>query len=246
MIVALLTLIVAMLTGVHRSPFVFPDLQKRVRKYVKEPDRKKPVLEILKTQVAARKRLDKRVKQYKTMLRQLAGDRETTREELTAVFQGLLADYRQTQTQFIDARLAVVGILTAEEFEQCIDRDHGPSDKAWREVGKALDTHLVKLKASAKAIEDPASRKRVLVAIEAFVQNLGELLHALAERNYHDEEVLASYDATREALIASHESINVQRKGLYGAFIDLHQGLATATTDRQWKAAARELRALAK
>ena len=80
MIVALLSLIVAMLTGGHRSPSAIRDLQKRVRKYVKEPDRKKQVLEILKTQVAARKRLNKRVKQYQTMLRQLAGDRETTRE----------------------------------------------------------------------------------------------------------------------------------------------------------------------
>jgi len=245
MIVALLTLIVAILTGGHRSPSAIRDMQKRVRKYVKEPDRKKSVIEILKTQVAARKRLDKRIKQYQTMLRQLAGDRETTREELTAVFQGLLADYRQTQTQFIDARLAVVGILTAEEFEQCIGRDREPSDKAWRKTSKALDAHLVKLKASAKAIEDAASRKRVLAAVEAFEQDLGGLLHALAERSHHDEGALASYDATREALIASQESINAQRKRLYRAFIDLHQDLATATTDRQWKAAARELKALA-
>jgi len=244
MIVAMLSLIVAMLTGGHRSPSAIRDLQKRVRKYVKEPDRKKPVLEILKTQVAARKRLDKRVKQYQTMLRQLAGDRETTREELTAVFQGLLLDYRQAQTQFIDARLAVVGILPAEEFEQCIDRDHEPTDKAWRKTGKKLDTHLVKLKTSAKAIEDAASRKRVLAAVETFEQDLTGLLHALAERSQHDEEALASYSATREALIASQESINEQRKRLYGAFIDLHQDLATATTDRQWKAAARELKAL--
>jgi len=102
----------------------------------------------------------------------------------------------------------------------------------------------VKLKTSAKAIEDAASRKRVLAAVETFEQDLTGLLHALAERSQHDEEALASYSATREALIASQESINEQRKRLYGAFIDLHQDLATATTDRQWKAAARELKAL--
>lgn len=244
MIVALLSLIVAMLTGGHRSPSAIRDLQKRVRKYVKEPDRKKPVLEILKSQASARKRLDQRVKHYRTLLGQLAGDRETTREELTAVFQGLFEYHRQTESRFIDARLAVAGELTAEEFEQCTDRDHGPSEKAWRKTGKELDSHLVKLRSGSKAIEDAASRKRVLAAIGVFEQDLEGLFHGLAEEDHQQEEALARYDATREELIAGQEAIDVQRKQLYRAFIDLQQGLATATTDKQWKAASRELKAL--
>lgn len=245
LIATLLAAIVTLLTGGHKSPFITPDLQKKIRKNVKDSDRRARVLAILKTLIAARKRLDDRGKLYKKMLAPLVADRETTREEFTTLFEGLLGDYRQTEERFIDGRLAVLGILSAAEFEACIDRDRRPSDKAWKKLTKSLHTHLAALaKASKKAIDDPSSRGDVLSAIQEFEQDLVGLLKGLVETNYHDDEVLGRYDASREELIANREPVNAMRARLWYAFVDLHQSLAKATTNKQWKAAAKALKAL--
>ena len=61
-----------------------------------------------------------------------------------------------------------------------------------------------------------------------------------------DHEALGRYDATKKELKAIADEYNDYRKNVYVSFIDLHQTLAEATTDKQWKAASKALKALLK
>ncbi len=244
---ALISAIVFFLRGGHKSLFITPDLGKKVKKNVGDAERKKKALEIIKSMNALQGRLDKRIKSFKSMLSSLVSDRDITRAEFTDIFKGLLSDYAQTQKKLVDGRMNILSNVTPEEFERIIDRNKKPSDKSWEKAKKGLKKHLDALiKASGKAIKEPNAKKLVIASIELFQKDFEEVITAHEKINFQDHEEFGRYDASKEELLTTLSALNKLRKKLYIAFIDLHQSLAKATSDKQWKAATKALNALLK
>ena len=245
--ITLLTFIFTLLTGGHKSPFITPKLSKRVKKNVKDATKKKKVLAVIKDTNASQSRFDNRLKSYKKMLASLVGDKGMTKKEFADIFEGLLSDHKQLQKRIIDARLTMLNDLTPEEFETCIDKDYQPSKKAFAKTTKKLSEHFDHLVTAArKAIDESSAQKEVIAAINVFKKSSVSLIEAMSKMDVRDYEAIGRYDATRKDLLEITEANNDLRINLYEAFIDLHQNLAKATTDKQWKAAAKVLKTLLK
>ncbi len=243
----LLSLIYVLLTGGHRSPFITPKLSKRVKKNVKDATKKKKVLAVIKDTNAAQARFDNRLKSYHKMLSSLVGDKGMTKREFADIFKGLLSDHSQLQKQIIDARIIMLNDLTPEEFDTCVDKDYQPSKKAFAKTTKKLSAHLDHLVTAAKkAIEEQSAQKEVIASINAFRKSSAALVEAMSKMDVRDYEAIGRYEATRKDLLEITEANNELRINLYKAFIDLHQNLAKATSDKQWKAATKALNALLK
>lgn len=245
--ITLLTLIFTFLTGGHKSPFITPKLSKRVKKNVKDATKKKKVLAVIKDTNAAQARFDNRLKSYKKMLSSLVGDKGMTKREFADIFEGLLSDHRQLQKLIIEARFTMLKDLTVEEFDACVDKDYQPTKKSFEKAIKQLGGHLDKIvEATKKAITDETIQESVITAINTFRKNSTELTEAMSQLDVKDHEAIGRYNATYEELLEVTESINAIRIGFYKSFIDLHQNMAKATTNKQWKAAAKVLKSLLK
>lgn len=243
----LISIIASLVIGGHKSPFFTPNLAKRIKKFMKNLEKRTDVLAVIKATNTAQDRFLKRVKSYKKMIASLANDKETTSQEFSDLFKGLLLDDQQMQKKVIDARFLMISEVTAAEFDSIVDKDYVPSAKSFEKINKSLEGHIQKmLKAAEKSIDDQVAMDGLKKAINEFQISSKALRKSMEHMDVKDNEALGRYDATPEELQKIADSNLRLRTDFYSGFINLHQSLASSTSEKQWKAASKALKELIK
>lgn len=116
MLIATATLIITLLAGgVPDSFFTIPEIKKEIKAQVKDKDKQKEILSIMKES-------DKRISDFNKKINKslesenLYKNRDVTKEQLIAFHNNLINERKVLQKEIIDARMKVIGLMTEEEW----------------------------------------------------------------------------------------------------------------------------------
>ena len=69
-------------------------------------------------------------------------------------------------------------------------------------------------------------------------------IHTMATWNYRDNEILADYHATEDELIQTTKTLNLNRRQIYDAFVEVYIQLSKSLNDKEWVASAKIMKSL--
>ena len=95
--VLVITFIVAKYLNNSGGVFLIPDIKKRIKTTIQDPERAAAMLGAVSSAQLAGKRLDRRLTAYRKLLALLIEDRYAPRQELEAIFRALIHAQHQFQ-----------------------------------------------------------------------------------------------------------------------------------------------------
>ena len=250
-----ISIIMFIVTKVRGSlHFMIPDVKKRIKDLVSDPERLAAIQEAVETYEQAGEQLDKKQKGYNELLEIMIEKRGTSKAELTALFTAVLEALKTAQKFFIWENTFLVANLTPEEFSAL----HSPDAKktAQREDKRKDAMEVVKGDSqesldqirtlAAEIISDPGRQQTVLSAVQDYQDSLGHYFREYSKWSLRDNEVLTDYHSSESQMQELIDELNGSRVNMYTAFIELYLRLSDASSDDEWKAVAKGLKKTAK
>lgn len=250
--VLVITFIVAKYLNNSGGVFLIPDIKKRIKTTIQDPERAAAMLGAVSSAQLAGKRLDRRLTAYRKLLALLIEDRYAPRQELEAIFRALIHAQHQFQRELIEGRLVFVNYMTREEFSIFTDpssrktsNNQRASEKRLEKIRIETNMRLKGINTMALAIIDaPERRAKLASAVEDYRVKMDNLLGGLTEWNFRDNSVLKNFDASEAQLWEIFEKLNSLREACYAAFIELYFQLASLSSDDEWNTATKAMKSL--
>jgi len=250
--VLVITFIVAKYLNNSGGVFLIPDIKKRIKTTIQDPERAAAMLGAVSSAQLAGKRLDRRLTAYRKLLALLIEDRYAPRQELEAIFRALIHAQHQFQRELIEGRLVFVNYMTREEFSIFTDpssrktsNNQRASEKRLEKIRIETNMRLKGINTMALAIIDaPERRAKVASAVEDYRVKMDNLLGGLTEWNFRDNSVLKNFNASEAQLWEIFEKLNSLREACYAAFIELYFQLASLSSDDEWNTATKAMKSL--
>jgi hypothetical protein len=250
--VLVITFIVAKYLNNSRGVFLIPDIKKRIKTTIQDPESAAAMLGAVSSAQLAGKRLDRRLTAYRKLLALLIEDRYAPRQELEAIFRALMHAQHQFQRELIEGRLVFANYMTREEFSIFTDpssrktsNNQRASEKRLEKIRIETNMRLKGINTMALAIIDaPERRAKVASAVEDYRVKMDNLLGGLTEWNFRDNSVLKNFDASKAQLWEIFEKLNSLREACFAAFIELYFQLASLSSDDEWNTATKAMKSL--
>ena len=192
MLVATVTALIILFSGSYEI-FFAENVEKGIKEYVEEKDRRKELLDLTKQIKSRAKSYNKERKaQYKNF-KELYTNYNASEEELVSFFDAITEIQGDYQNDFIDLRIEVTDKIEEEEWDRIVEF----SGQAYR---KKLDKQAKKN----KKVKDPFAKTRKVIAeieneksqqsvgsqLDAFVENVSAFDKSLKEINVLEDELL--------------------------------------------------------
>ena len=238
--IALLTL----LFGGGLDYFFVEYIEKGVKEYVMEKDRKKEILADLKTSKKIIASYNKeREKKHKTF-KKINISRETTKEELTSFFSELLEEREEYQNKMVDARITVNKQIKGDEWDSImafskkslnkeIEKKQKKLDKN-KEKGKTFVPFVKTRKIITENIADKEKQQLLMSGLDKLINSIKELTSESSISNLYENKTLASKDATKDELINLSEKVNKMRQIIFNELINFHILVKQNTNATEW------------
>jgi len=226
MIVGIVAFISMLFFGGGGEVFYVDKLEKGIKKYVVEKERKKEILGDLKNTKTLFKDFEKeRDKDFKQFLN-LYGDMGTTREGLDSFFSELQQNRKDFQNTIIDQRLLIFAKIESLEWNQILESSETAAEKRIEKLkkkeGKGKEG-FVKTKAQIERSEISMDQKASLIEALEDIEGLAkDLESSLLSINSSHNSILADKDSGKEQLKQIIEEDDTQRKPLLKSLIDFH------------------------
>ena len=241
MIVGIVTLF-SMLFGVGGQVDIFflDNLDKGVKKYVVDKDRKKELQGILKDYTSTLKDFRKERKSKVKDLKEKNKDRSGTEEWFRDFFTGRIDEREELQAYWIEHRLELQEKIMPDEWALIIkmaeDEVAKLEAKEQKKARKQKDKDIFsKLETTInEQIADQGKRSEVMTALEQYEKKVDELGDNLKDINVTETDFLADQNATKEDMEKVARSINDLRKELYSSYSSFYLEVLENTTVEEW------------
>lgn len=240
MLVASLTLLIGMLLGgQNMSAFIVEDLPKEIKTNVKDKERQKEILTLVKAYEKDFKGVQKDLNKSKKHMKKLNLDRNASTDSIQGVLDEVTIAWQEVQAIGLKTRAEALEMLTEEEWEGVISKsleDYSKKelkkqDKAYQNFEKNFD----KLKASvAKDITDPERQEKIFATFDVFKVDMANYIMANKKKTLKDMEVFGDLNATEEQLQNELSSVDKARNQFFDGIVKLHNELAGSTSDDEW------------
>lgn len=243
MVVATLTLLAILFGGGALETFFIGDLNKGVKEYVLEEERKKEILADLKGSEELIKEFNKQRKSQFKEFKTLNISRETSSDDLVAYFDQMLTERGTYQSRFIDDRLAVTGKIKPGEWDAIISDSGQAEDKRKEKVQKKIDKAEAKgkepfgktRKAITLTVADAGKQQLLLGRLDAMIASFDKLAGDLAAININENDLLVRKDASRDEMMQFAEKMNGLRRAIFIHLVDFHMAVKENTDAIEWE-----------
>jgi len=250
-----ISIIMFIVTNVRGSlHFMIPDVKKRIKDLVSEPERLAAIQEAVETYEQAGDQLDKKQKAYNKLLETMIAKRGTSKAELTALFTGVLEALKTAQRFFIWGNNFLVANLTPEEFsalhspdaEKTAQQDDNRKDAVEKARKKSVES-LDKIRTlAAEIISDPGRQQTVFSAVQDYQDSLDHYFQEYNQWSMRDNQVFSDYHSSEAQMQELIDELNDSRVNMYVAFIELYLRLSDSCSEDEWKGAFKALEKTAK
>lgn len=240
MLIGLFTLISIFLFGGGNEYFLVDKLEKGVKEYVVDKERKKEITADLKDAAKHIKAYDKkRNNRFKDFL-QLNSNRETTEKELDTFFDQLMQERKEFQEYIINRRVEIVNKIKPDEWvlilEKSAETVKKRNEKLQKEIDKGkMDEPFTKTKAYiSDEITDKGKSKNLLTGLNEFIEYQNKAAEKIKSTNVSDSDLISKRDATVLELGELATKVNKLRSEGYQELINFHLFAKENTTDDEW------------
>ncbi|TRX63296.1 hypothetical protein [Carboxylicivirga sp. M1479] len=242
MLIGLITLIIMLLSGPEQV-FMIKGLQKEVRQHVDDKERKKEIIQIIKT---SRKTIEKETKNSERKAKDFYKDLKDYPCDFTMIKQHLdnhNAKEKELQSMLIENRLKLQELLTTEEWQLIIEPSIHPKPKMVRKKLKTdikmLSTAQKHFKNIEKILKEGDTNKEDLANINKLFQKFKDsniaMLHNIANNNFNSTKILRDQTCSRADINAFYNEQSKHRQAVRQSFIELIEVTQKAVTQKQWQ-----------
>ena len=239
MIPGLIALFSILFFGGPSEIFYVDKLEKGVKKYVIEKERKKEILADIKYTKTLFKDFEKeRKKEFKHFM-DLYTDKNTSAENFDTFFDNLQNGRIEFQDKIIDQRLLIFAKLKQEEWDQIVETSETVTEKRLAKIEKKEAKGKKELFAKTKAqiettITSTEIKTKLLNGLESVQNSTMELESFLLSVNSTQNKILADKNSGKEQLIEIIAEDNEFRKSLIESLVSFHKLAADHCSNQEW------------
>lgn len=242
MIVATIAMLTILFGGGVLETFFIEDMNKGVKEYVLEEDRKKVILADLKHSEKLIKDFNKQRESQFKEFKKLNTSRETNSDDLVTFFDQMLTERGQYQSRFIDDRIAVSEKIKPGEWDEIIKNSGHAAEKRKEKEQKRLDKAEAKgkepfektRKAITGTVADTGKRQLLFGRLDAMIGSFDKLAGDIAAINVNEDDLLVRKDASRDEMMQFAEKINGLRLAVFRHLVDMHMTVKENTDAVEW------------
>ncbi len=238
MIVGIVTFISILFFGGAAELFFVDDIEKGVKKYVQEKERKKDILSELKQAKKISKAFEKDRKSDYKRFKKLYADKTTTTKQLESFFEELQNSRTGYQNEIVEKRLHIYEKIKPEEWVQIISESQIKAEKRIAKINKKeakRDNYFAKTRSQITlGISNIELKTRLLNEIDQIENSIKSLEDYLLSVNTIKNEILADKDSDKKELMKIVIEENSIRAILVKELIDLHSAANEGCTDNEW------------
>ena len=200
--------------GANIEVFYLDKIEKGVKEYVVDKDRRKELEGMLKAYTVAAKDFSKKREKALKILKKKNLDRTTSKEWYDNFLEERLDEHKILQEQFIDQRLLLQQILTLEEWTQIVELASDEATKIEvKEKKKQTDSKNKSLfrdleKALNTKIADDHRRSVVADGLEGYEKSYDEISRTIDNIDVNHTGFLSDQNATKEEMMKFSSSLN--------------------------------------
>lgn len=235
MLVATITALIVLFSGGYEI-FFAENVEKGIKKYVLEKDRRKELLDMTKEIKKGAKTYNKDRKASYKDFEDLCTNYNTTEEELEVFFENLTETQMTYQDNFVDKRVQITEKITDEEWGNIVkiseEAYQKKLDKLAKKKPKDKDT-FKKTRKSIVGIADQKSRDAVAAQLNSFSENMSSFESSLKNVNVLENDLLVKKSNSKEELLTLYDEMNEIRQKAFKSLIDFHSRVKSSLHQEQ-------------
>ena len=245
MIIGTIALLTILFGGGVGEVFFVDKLEKGIKEFVLNKDRKKEILADLKTSKAFIKEFDKGRKSKMKDFDELNASYQTTSEELIVFFNELQDERVDFQDKIMDDRIAIANKITFDEWVLILDYSNIQTDiriaKEEEEADKAIEKGKVKepfiktREAIVETILDEEKQKFITDGLDDMIRTFNELGLEINTINVQNNDILTRKDASKEELKMMVDEMNVLRNLSFNQVLNFHMLVREHSTKTEFE-----------
>ncbi len=224
MIIATIAALTILFSGGYEIFFI-ENVEKGIKEYVIEKDRRSELLALTKEAKSLAKDYNKtrnsKYKDFKTLYTAFS----TSEDQLNAFFDDLTQIQGEFQQDFMKKRVEVAAGITDQEWDEIAISSKAARqkkiDKAAKKSKKDKEVFLKTKKAIAE-IEDTAKKEIILTELEKFTSDMMGLVKSIEAVNVHESELLVKKSSSESELLSLYDEINVLRSKTFESIVSFH------------------------
>jgi hypothetical protein len=216
--------------------FLVDELDRGIKKYVVEKDRRKEIQDDLKGSMAILKAFNKERASKLKLFKRMNADRHVAKKDLEKFYDDRHKERVEFQQKVINERLKIIVKLNEEEWENIVSMSAENVAKSTEKAKKKKqkDPYAGLINSVSKTVENKDLALKVATLVKNFENKHKAFNDQLKSMNILESKVVQKQDATFEELESMAKAGNNFRKEAFDAFLDFHQNLKNLTTEREW------------
>ncbi len=245
MLIGIAALVLMLFSGGQETYFLNPNIQKSVKTYVKDKQRKSEIDDLIKGIEKDQKSfLKKRKKYYNKKVSELNLNYHSNKEDFDKLFSEYSDDRQKMMDSYWDKESKIRSLFEEAEWSQMIEQELEKPDKekARKEFTKASEKLFGDLVSVCKKHITEASRQEAaLLAVKEGQENVNHFIDEYLNQNYKHLEPLRTRTATKADFEKATESLSHLRGELLKSIGDMRFNVLKNTTEAEWKSVAKEM-----
>lgn len=239
MIIATVTALIVLFSGGYEI-FFAENIEKGIKEYVMDNNRKKELLVMTKELKSRAKTYNKERKANFKDFKDLYTNYNTSEDELGAFFDNLTGIQHDYQSDFIENRIRITDKISDEEWVNIVDLSEESFkknlDKQAKKKSKKKPKNqddFEKTRKKIAEIPDQKSQEALLERLNNFVREIGEFEKSLKEVNVLESDLLVKKTNSKDELLTLYYKMNEVRKKAFEYVIDFHETVRTNVDQEQ-------------
>ena len=238
MLVATVTALIILFSGGYEI-FFAENVEKGIKEYVLEKERRKELLDLTKEVKKRAKTYNKERKSNYKDFEALYTNFNTSDDELNAFFEDLTEIQREYQEDFVEKRIEITDRITDDEWSNIIglsrEAYQKKADKQAKKKQKTKD-HFAKTRKQVSEIAKAENRDAIADQLDSFTERVTEFEKAMKNVNVLESDLLVKKSNSKQELLQLYDEMNNIRKKAFEAVIGFHQTVRANSSPEQGEA----------
>lgn len=238
MLIATITALIILFSGGYEI-FFAENIEKGIKEYVLEKDRRKELLDMTKEIKNGAKAYNKERKANYKDFEDLYTNYNSNEAELEAFFDDLTEIQLKYQDNFVDKRIQITEKITNEEWGNIVtiseEAYQKKLDKQAKKKSKTKDP-FEKTRKKISEVPDSQSQAQLLQQLDSFTEKISEFEKSMKEVNVFENELLVQKTNSKQDLLTLYDDMNEIRQKAFGHVIGFHQSVRSNVNEEQGEA----------
>jgi len=243
MLIATITFLTIMFGGGVLDAFYIDKMDKGVKQYVVDTERKKEIRTDIKVSKKQIKQFNKqRKKQFKNF-RKMFRVRTTDHKDFIAIFESMQQERMVHEDNIINDRIAIVAKIEPQEWKGIIELSDAAVEKSQAKAQKKIAKNEAKgrqgfdktRKCIVKVVEGSEKQKGIIAGLDKMMEQVSALDDRIKAINTRESELLVRQDTTAQEFQKIFRDLDQFRKISYEQLLEFREVILDNTNDLEWK-----------